>query len=264
MFGRIAPASLEHLDTCPLGPHLDMIDAPQPTPTGVKLYNTPIVYNQGSSPMCPGYSAAALMTATELPVWGAQMFDAPGIYSWANANDGLPQPHRGSTVHAAMQCLVDVGAALAQGWAPAPGEPGRVQNKNVLWANDIDTVCRYLFSQSGMVLGIDWYEGCMKVDAQGFIRPTGSVIGGHAIFCRGVNMTEKFLVLRQSWGPLWGCTVNNADGSTVMSPGADAKVHFEDFAALMGAQGEAAAIVPVIPSITAPASSTDPPKVTSA
>jgi hypothetical protein len=64
------------------------------------------------------------------------------------------------------------------------------------------------------VIGVDWYEGMMRTDADGFIRPTGRVVGGHCVVVHGVKVvhdgdgrvdpTRSYVRIQNSWGPDWG------------------------------------------------------------
>jgi len=38
----------------------------------------------------------------------------------------------------------------------------------------------------------------------GFIRPTGRLLGGHAFLVLAVNITKEFVTMKNSWGSEWG------------------------------------------------------------
>jgi hypothetical protein len=65
-----------------------------------------------------------------------------------------------------------------------------------------------------------------NTDPDGFVHSTGSVAGGHAIVCFGVNHSDKYFKLHNSWGPTWG-------------QGGACKVKFDDMAKLLDEYGEA-------------------------
>lgn len=75
------------------------------------------------------------------------------------------------------------------------------------------------------VIGVNWYEGMFEPDSGGFIRPTGLVLGGHAILVNGVNVKRQTVTLHNSWGQGWG--VNG-----------EAKMSWSDFDWLLQQQGE--------------------------
>ena len=55
-----------------------------------------------------------------------------------------------------------------------------------------------------VVLGLNWYEGMFNPDTCGYIKPTGSIAGGHAIIANGVGIKDKNIRLHNSWGNDWG------------------------------------------------------------
>lgn len=99
------------------------------------------------------------------------------------------------------------------------------------WATSVEDVFLSIGWQGPVVLGINWYEGMMNTDSRGFISPTGSVVGGHAICAIGVSVSTRTIRLRNSWGRGWG-----RDG--------DALVSEDDLAVLLG-QADAECCVPV-------------------
>lgn len=54
------------------------------------------------------------------------------------------------------------------------------------------------------VIGVYWYDSMYTPDRNGFIRPVGNIVGGHAIMVRAVNLRERKVTLRNSWGKGWG------------------------------------------------------------
>lgn len=76
------------------------------------------------------------------------------------------------------------------------------------------------------VMGLVWLAGMGNTDEKGFIHATGSTQGGHCLLCRGVNVPEKYFLLRNSWGQDWGM-------------GGDCKISFDDMEKLLHMNGEA-------------------------
>lgn len=72
------------------------------------------------------------------------------------------------------------------------------------WCFNLDDVLTTVSRRGPVVLGINWYEGMFNTDANGYVRPTGSIAGGHAIMCNAVNITRKDVTLTNSWGINWG------------------------------------------------------------
>ena len=63
-------------------------------------------------------------------------------------------------------------------------------------------------------------------EEQGFIKPKGSILGGHAILVRGINVKQNYFLLRNSWGKSWG-------------KNGDCKLTFKDMGRLLKEDGEA-------------------------
>ena len=93
------------------------------------------------------------------------------------------------------------------------------------WAFGPAELCNGL-STGPAVLGVRWHAGMSNPGRDGLVRPLGSVVGGHAICCRGYDAQRGLFVLRNSWGRDWG-----ADG--------DCLVTFDDMASLLADGGEA-------------------------
>lgn len=76
--------------------------------------------------------------------------------------------------------------------------------KSYRWAFGLNDLLLGLGYNGPAVLGLNWYSGMTETDKDGFIHPTGRIVGGHAILARAVNIKEEFVTLRNSWGKSWG------------------------------------------------------------
>ncbi len=94
------------------------------------------------------------------------------------------------------------------------------------WAFSLNDLALGVGYRGPAVLGISWMEGMADTDEKGFIHATGSIVGGHCILCRAINVKEKYFMLRNSWGKNWGM-----DG--------DCKISFPDMKKLLENNGEA-------------------------
>jgi hypothetical protein len=72
------------------------------------------------------------------------------------------------------------------------------------WAFNMDDVLYGLGHNGPAVLGIPWYSEMFNPDEDGYVSPYGFNAGGHAILARAINMKEKRVTLRNSWGKSWG------------------------------------------------------------
>lgn len=239
---------------------------PTVAPVGKRLWPTSLVYDQGQTPQCVGFSTAGAMTAIEAP--STVKFDAARLYAWANTHDGDPTPHDGSSVRAGFTGAVTVGAVALSSTDSA--DPVGVADKmaNYLWADtslpdgDIDHVITWLLTISPVVIGIDWYNDSFTPNpTTGFISLTGGVAGGHAIMVRGVNATDPnntYFVLRNSWNG-WGVTVKPDFTVDTNTAGGDCLLSKADLITLLKSNGEAGALVDTVPAPVPPVPPTPPP-----
>ena len=97
------------------------------------------------------------------------------------------------------------------------------------WCFGIEDIINTVSLQSPVVIGVNWYEGMMDVDANGFIHKTGLWVGGHAIEVIGVNNNKDKFKLRNSWGYWWGIRGN-------------CLISFQDIESLIYEDGEVAVL----------------------
>lgn len=107
--------------------------------------------------------------------------------------------------------------------AKAAQELGHFENYE--WAFSVDEMIMAVGYKGPAVIGVDWYDGMYHTDIDGFIKPVGNIIGGHAILVNSVNVKAGYFGLRNSWGQDWG-----VNGSC--------KISFDDMAKLLSQQGE--------------------------
>ena len=81
------------------------------------------------------------------------------------------------------------------------------------------------------VLGINWYENMYNVNRGGWLIPSGEIVGGHAILCKGYNKNGNYFILHNSWGEGWGMQTYGLRGC--------GKVEFDAMQYLLNQGGEA-------------------------
>jgi hypothetical protein len=223
--------------------------------TGARLWPMPMIYDQGETPACTGFSSSGAMTALAAGFYNATVvFDAAALYAWANAHDGDSTPHDGSTVRAALKGLATVGDQVTTSTDVKDQSVGMFDKlQNYLWADptapnaDIDRLITWILTVSPVVIGIDWSTPMFTPGPDGYVHPDQSKIeGGHAIMIRGVNANDPahtYFCLRNSWDG-WGVTVKD-DWTVDTSPpgGGDALLSKADLVMLLENQGEAGALV---------------------
>lgn len=127
---------------------------------------------------------------------------AINTYHAAQALDGDPNPHEGSSVIAGAKAVVNEGYL-----------------SEYRWAFTLNDTILALVHLGPAVLGVNWYEGMEHPDAHGFIFPTGAQVGGHCILANGIYLVpldptkpktidnidynRSVLRLHNSWGADW-------------------------------------------------------------
>jgi hypothetical protein len=174
-------------------------------------------FNQGNEGACVGYALAHELAARPSEVKGlTDKFIREKIYWEAQKND----PWDGGSYPNAS--LFYEGTSVLAGVK-------EVKRLNYIeeyrWAFDIYDVLYGLGHNGPAVLGIPWYYDMYFPNKDGFIKPVGMIAGGHAILARAINIKEKYVTLRNSWGKDWG--ING-----------DCYIAFEDLKYLLNQAGE--------------------------
>lgn len=144
--------------------------------------------DQGDIGACTGFAAAAELAARPVVVQGIDNSFALGIYRRAQQLDEWPGvDYEGSSVLGAMKACKERG-----------------YYREYRWAFGVDDLAIAVSRHGPAVLGLNWYDGMMVPDGSGVIKPTGELLGGHAILCNGFNVSTQMFRLHNSWGPEWG------------------------------------------------------------
>jgi len=121
--------------------------------------------------------------AVERVYWPAQQIDPfpGGAYPGANPFS------EGTSVLSGIKVVAKMGHYTEYRWARHEGE------------------LALAVSQVGpAVIGVDWYAGMARPNSRGYLRPTGSVLGGHCVLVIGINTRYSYYTIYNSWGPNWG------------------------------------------------------------
>lgn len=194
--------------------------------------------DQGREGACVGFSLAHELVARpmnaerinaryarELIYWEAQKIDP-----WAGGAYPGAQPfYEGTSVLAGVKVCQALGHFT-----------------EYRWAFSLQDLVLGLGYKGPAVLGVWWWDGMWDTDNAGFIHPTGSRVGGHAILAYRVKLVpmtpgpgwsewtwgnidrdRSYIALWNSWGPDWG--VNGT-----------AKVTLTEMGQLLADDGEAA------------------------
>lgn len=155
--------------------------------------------DQGSEGACTGFAVTHEAAARPVVVKGLDERSARAVYHRARQLDEFPgENYEGSTVLGAIK------AGAERGWY-----------REYRWAFSEEDLALAVGHKGPAVLGINWYQEMAKPDQFGRIRPTGRLLGGHAILCNGYNHRLGIYWLHNSWGKGWGlngaCFIDRAD-----------------------------------------------------
>lgn len=156
-------------------------------PLRTRIWDCSTYLDQGLEGACVGFSMSHEIAAA--PVKGlvdnayAQM-----VYHEAKKIDPWPgEDYDGTSVLAGVKTLQTLG------WI-----------SEYRWAFSTEDVLGTLSNVGPVVLGMNWYEGMWEPDEDGYIHPTGDMVGGHAILALGYDLTKNAVRLHNSWGQNWG------------------------------------------------------------
>jgi hypothetical protein len=172
-------------------------------------WSVPVHLDQGSEGACVGFGWAHELAARPYKVTGIDNSAALQLYQEARRVDEWPgEDYDGTSVLA--------GAKVA------------AQHKKIheyRWAFGEDDLALAVGYKGPAVIGVNWYENMFEPDRDGYLAPSGDLLGGHCVLVYGYD-ASGFYRIWNSWGPSWG-------------QGGTAKVHREDMAYLLSLGGEA-------------------------
>lgn len=167
--------------------------------------------DQGREGACVGFATAHELLAKPAPVRGVDKAYARRIYLSAQRIDPWP----GGAYLGAVPFMEGTSILSA---AKVCKTLGFYQSYR--WGLSLEETARGLAYSGPAVLGTSWYEGMDQPDARGFLRPVGSIRGGHAILMQAIHIVYRnplirgswaavdwqrsFVILHNSWGRTWG------------------------------------------------------------
>jgi hypothetical protein len=191
-WAKIATARIHALEPAPgpgPTPTPPAPPTPNPTPpaapTAVVWGDTDTVLDQGQTPHCVGFGSAQ---------WGNTLpiddhftnADGDAIYYECKVIDGEPNAEDGSDVRSAGKALRNRQRVAAYAFAAS-----------------IDEACQWVLQHGPVIMGTDWTNDMFNPDAQGFVKPSGGVAGGHCYVLLGYDPDTAVLTFLNSWGSGW-------------------------------------------------------------
>lgn len=182
-------------------------------PRRSKIWRCNTFLNQGTEGACVGFSIAHEAAAAPVVVKGITNADGLKVYHMAQDLDEYDgSDYSGTSLLAGMKAGKKLKWYLEYRWA--------------FGEDDLALAVGYA---GPAVAGINWHKGMLTPDANGFIHPTGKVVGGHAILVRGyIASDDGYYILHNSWGKDWGisgeCYLAHADMAKLLHDHGEAAV----------------------------------------
>lgn len=174
----------------------------------------PVQLDQGSEGACVGFAWSHELAARPAKMDWLENKDAIKIYKKAQTLDQWPgENYSGTSVIAGVKAVMD-------SYPKAYSE--------YRWAFSMDDLIMTLGYLGPVVLGVNWYSGFYRPDNNGVISMSGYVAGGHAILANKVDVKNKMIGLKNSWGTSWGkrgsCLISFKDMKKLLDQGGEACV----------------------------------------
>jgi hypothetical protein len=141
--------------------------------------------DQEQTPHCVGFSMASFGINSPVNTMYTNE-DGHNFYYLCKIEDGEPEQENGSSIRSAAKVLknaerIDVYA----------------------FAFSMEAIKWWLINKGPMISGTIWTSGMMSPDENNIIRPTGIIVGGHAVLLN--EWTEdNYIGIQNSWGDEWG------------------------------------------------------------
>lgn len=182
---------------------------PPPVPNSAVLWKIQTILDQGQTGHCVGFTGADFLQDDPVMDTGVDNALGDAIYYECKVIDGEPKGENGSNMRSLGKALKNRGRIA--GYA---------------FATSMDDVTSWLLTKGPVLCGTDWYTGMFSPDANGFVKPTGTVAGGHAWSLIGYDPKTKVFTAQNHWGTNWALS-------------GLFKVNYTDLAALLAGTGEA-------------------------
>lgn len=134
-----------------------------------------VVLDQGREGACVGFAIAHELAARPVVVGGVSDAFALQLYRRAQQLDPWPgEAYSGTSVLAGMQAAQELG-----------------HFDEYRWAFGVDDAVLAIGYRGPVVFGVPWYSDSYVTDERGWLRVSGTVVGGHAIVGIGVRVLDR-------------------------------------------------------------------------
>lgn len=195
-------------------------------------YHTPPVYDQGQIGSCVDNATAGV---TEYNLMNGFKLDKPNpllplfmpsrlfLYYYARSFEGTTDSDSGSSVRDGVKALAQKGVCSEQTWPYSSDITVEPNEAAQLKALSFETTGYYAIANSNrlngisqalqlghpVIFGFTVYESFeSETVAETGVVPIPSkheqVLGGHCVAIWGINVEEKYVLCRNSWGKDWG------------------------------------------------------------
>lgn len=152
-------------------------------------WSVPVALDQGREGACVGFGWAHELAARPVQVPNITNEVARNIYLRAQVLDQWDgEAYEGTSVIAGAKTVMELGYLKEYRWALGPGAAAAER--------DLALAVGY---KGPAVMGTHWYEGMMRPDVDGYLRPTGNIVGGHCYLVYGYSIKYGYKVWN-SWG----------------------------------------------------------------
>jgi len=159
---------------------------PVPPATGTPAWELLTQLDQGQTGHCVGFGWAGWGDAA--PVEDTyQNADGNAIYYECKVIDGQPHQENGSSVRSGALAMRARGRLAA-----------------FAFATSLADINAWLDGHGPVVMGTTWTDDMFQPDAQGFVKPTGAVAGGHCYLLLDHIDGQDAYLFQNSWGATWG------------------------------------------------------------
>ncbi|HEU5026608.1 MAG TPA: C1 family peptidase [Spirillospora sp.] len=193
------------------------------TPTTAMWQRRVPVFDQGDTGSCTGNAAAGVLgTSPFYETLPAGLVDDEGeavkLYSAATALDDYPGTYPPDDTGSD-------GLSVAKACQQAGLISGYQHITSVAAAQTA-------IKTGPFIVGVNWYSSMDNPDANGLVKVSGQIRGGHEFECHGYDAQADLWWFTNSWGDSWG-----KDGTFCMSSAS--------FARLLSEQGDATVFLPI-------------------